>query len=112
MRLGFLKVDDRSQNYSARLVLIVPVFFSFATAALLAKNEGLLELSLPEGATITYQGSFGVSMYSINSADLEHSMMITKMPSAPGIDSTSLLKVMSDTFVQQMKLQESIVGKL
>ena len=51
-------------------------------------------------------------MYSIDSADLEHSMMITKMPSAPGVDSTSLLKVMSDAFVQQMKLQESIVGKL
>ena len=51
-------------------------------------------------------------MYSIDSADIEHSMMITKIPSAPGIDSTSLLKVMSDTFVQQMKAQESIVGKL
>ena len=99
-------------KYSANPILIVSLFFSFVTSALLAKNEGPLELPLPEGATITYQGSFGVSMYSINSADLEHSMMITKMPSAPGIDSTSLLKVMSDTFVQQMKLQESIVGKL
>jgi hypothetical protein len=49
---------------------------------------------LPEGATSTYQGSLGVSMYSINSADIGHSMMITKMPSVPGIDSTSLLKVM------------------
>ena len=67
---------------------------------------------MPEGATITYQGSLGVSMYSIDSADLEHSMMITKIPSAPGMDSASLLKVMSDTFVQQMKVQESIVGKL
>ena len=51
-------------------------------------------------------------MYSIDSADIGHSMMITKIPSAPGIDSTSLLKVMSDTFVQQMKAQEAIVGKL
>ena len=112
MRLGFLKVDDRSMKYSARPILIVSLFFSFATAALLAKNEGPLELSLPEGATITYQGSLGVNMYSIDSADLEHSMMITKIPSAPGIDSTSLLKIMSDTFVQQMKAQESILGKL
>ena len=98
-------------KYSARPVLILSLFF-FLTSALLAKNEGPLELSLPEGSTITYQGSLGVIMYSINSADLEHSMMITKIPSAPGIDSTSLLKVMSDTFVQQMKAQESIVGKL
>ena len=68
-------------KYSARLVLIVPVFFSFVTtAALLAKKEDPLELSLPEGTTITYQGSLGVSMYSIDSADLEHSMMITKIP--------------------------------
>ena len=66
---------------------------------------------MPEGATITYQGSLGVSMYSIDSADIGHSMMITKIPSAPGIDSTSLLKVMSDTFVQQMKAQESIVNR-
>ena len=51
-------------------------------------------------------------MYSIDSADIGHSMMITKIPSAPGLDSTSLLKVMSDTFVQQMKAQEAIVGKL
>ena len=79
-------------KYSASPILIVSLFFSFVTSALLAKNEGPLALPLPEGATITYQGSFGVSMYSINSADLEHSMMITKMPSAPGIDSTSLLK--------------------
>ena len=99
-------------KYSARPVLIVSLFFSFATAALLAKNEGPLELSLPEGATITYKGSLGVSMYSINSADIGHSMMITKIPSAPWVDSSSLLKVMSDTFVQQMKAQESIVGKL
>jgi len=112
LRLGFLKVDNRSMKYSARPILIVSLFFSFATAALLAKNEGPLELSLPEGATITYQGSLGVSMYSIDSADIGHSMMITKIPSAPGIDSTSLLKIMSDTFVQQMKAQESIVGKL
>ena len=112
MRLGFLKVDDRSMKYSARPILIVSLFFSFVTTALLAKNEGPLELSLPEGATITYQGSLGVSMYSIDSADIGHSMMITRIPSAPGIDSTSLLKVMSDTFVQQMKAQESIVGKL
>jgi len=67
---------------------------------------------LPEVATITHQGSLGVSMYFIDSADTGHSMMITKMPSGSGIDSTSLLKVMSDTFVQQMKAQESIVGKL
>ena len=99
-------------KYSARPILIVSLFFSFVTTALLAKNEGPLEFSLPEGATITYQGSLGVSMYSIDSADIGHSMMITKIPSAPGIDSTSLLKVMSDTFVQQMKAQESIVGKL
>ena len=99
-------------KYSARPILIVSLFFSFATAALLAKNEGPLELSLPEGATITYKGSLGVIMYSIDSADIGHSMMITKIPSAPGIDSTSLLKIMSDTFVQQMKAQESIVGKL
>ena len=112
MRLGFLKVDDRSMKYSARPILIVSLFFSFVTATLLAKNEGPLELSLPEGATITYKGSLGVSMYSIDSADIGHSMMITRIPSAPGIDSTSLLKVMSDTFVQQMKAQESIVGKL
>ena len=112
MRLGFLKVDNRSMKYSARPILIVSLFFSFVTTALLAKNEGPLELSLPEGATITYQGSLGVSMYSIDSADIGHSMMITRIPSAPGIDSTSLLKVMSDTFVQQMKAQESIVGKL
>jgi hypothetical protein len=112
LRLGSLKVDYRSMKYSAPKILILSLFFSFVTATLLAKNEGPLELSLPEGATITYQGSLGVSMYSIDSADLEHSMMITKMPSAPGIDSTSLLKVMSDTFVQQMKAQEAIVGKL
>ena len=105
-------IDDRSMKYSARPILIVSLFFSFATAVLIAKKEGPLELSLPEGATITYHGSLGVSMYSIDSADIGHSMMITKMPSAPGIDSTSLLKVMSDTFVQQMKAQESIVGKL
>ena len=97
---------------SASPILIVSLFFSFATAALLAKNEGPLELSLPEGATITYQGSLGVSMYSINSADLEHSMMITRMPSVQGIDKGAMLKIMSDTFVQQMKAQESIVGKL
>ena len=112
MRLGSLKVDFGSMKYSARPILIVSLFLSLATAALLAKNEGPLELSLPEGATITYKGALGVSMYSINSADIGHSMMITKMPSAPGIDSASLLKVMSDTFVQQMKAQESIVGKL
>ena len=112
MRLGFLKVDCRSMKYSAHPILFVSLFFSFATTALLAKNKGPLELSLPEGATITYQGSLGVSMYSIDSADIGHSMMITRIPSAPGIDSTSLLKVMSDTFVQQMKAQESIVGKL
>jgi hypothetical protein len=112
LRLGSLEVDYRSMKYSARPILIVSLFFSFVTAALLAKKEGPLELSLPEGATITYQGSLGVSMYSIDSADIEHSMMITKIPSAPGVDSTSLLKVMSDTFVQQMKAQESIVGKL
>ena len=112
MRLRFLKVDNRFMKYSARPILIVSLFFSFVTAALTAKNEGPLELSLPEGATITYQGSLGVSMYSIDSADIGYSMMITNMPSAPGIDSTSLLKVMSDTFVQQMKAQESIVGKL
>ena len=99
-------------KYSARPILIVSLFFSFATAALLAKNEGPLEFSLPKGATITYQGSLGVSMYSIDSPDIGHSMMITKIPSAPGLDSTSLLKVMSDTFVQQMKAQEAIVGKL
>ena len=104
--------DNQSMNYPSRPIFIVSLFFSFATAALLAKNEGPLELSLPEGSTITYKGSLGLSMYSIDSADLEHSMMITKIPSAPGIDSTSLLKVMSDTFVQQMKAQESIVGKL
>ena len=92
-------IDHRSMKYSARPVLIVSLFFSFATAALLAKNEGPLELSLPEGATITYKGSLGVSMYSINSADIGHSMMIIKIPSASGIDSTSLLKVMSDIFV-------------
>jgi hypothetical protein len=97
---------------SARPFLILSLFFSFAIGSIVAKNEGPSELFLPEGATITYQGSLGVSMYSIDSADLEHSMMITKIPSAPGIDSTSLLKVMSDTFVQQMKAQESIVGKL
>lgn len=99
-------------KYSASPILLVSLLFSFATSALLAKNEGPLALPLPEGATNTYQRSFGVNLYSINSADLGHSMMITKMPSAPGIDSTSLLKVMSDTFVQQMKAQESIVGKL
>ena len=99
MRLGFLKVDHRSMKYSARPILIVSLFFSFVTTAvLLAKNEGPLALSLPEGATITYQGSLGVSMYSIDSADIGHSMMITRIPSAPGIDSNSLLKVMSDTF--------------
>lgn len=112
MRLKSLKIENETMKYSASPILIVSLFFSFVTSALLAKNEGPLALPLPEGATITYQGSLGVSMYSINSADLEHSMMITKMPSAPGIDSTSLLKVMSDTFVQQMKAQESIVGKL
>ena len=112
MRLGSLKVDHRFMKYSARPILIVSLFFSFVTTALLAKNEGPLELSLPEGATITYKGSFGVIMYSIDSADIGHSMMITRIPSAPGIDSNSLLKVMSDTFFQQMKAQESIVGKL
>ena len=99
-------------KYSARPILIASLFFSFASSALLTKNEGPLELSLPEGATITYQGSLGVSMYSIDSADIGHSMMITKIPSAPGIDSTSLLKIMSDTFAQQMKAQEAIVEKL
>ena len=99
-------------KYSARPILIASLFFSFASSALLAKNEGPLKLSLPEGATMTYKGSLGVNMYSIHSADIGHSMMLTKMPSAPGIDTTSLLKVMSDTFVQQMKAQESIVGKL
>jgi hypothetical protein len=112
LRLRFLKVDDRSMKYSARPILIVSLFFSFVSATLLAKNEGPLELSLPEGATITYQGSLGVSMYSIDSADIGHSMMITRIPSATGLDSTSLLKVMSDTFFQQMKAQEAIVGKL
>jgi hypothetical protein len=95
-----------------RLLFSIIFLILLSTVSLLAKNEGPLALSLPEGATITYQGSLGVSIYSIDSADREHSMMITKMPSAPGIDSTSLLKVMSDTFVQQMKAQESIVGKL
>ena len=99
-------------KYSARPILIVSLFFSFATATLLAKNEGPLELPLPEGATITYNKLPIGFMISINSKDLEHSMMITQMPSAPGVDSTSLLKVMSDTFVQQMKAQEAIVGKL
>ena len=99
-------------KYSARPILIASLFFSFASSALLAKNEGPLKLSLPEGATMTYKGSLGVNMYSIHSADIGYSMMLTKMPSAPGIDTTSLLKVMSDTFVQQMKAQESIVGKL
>ena len=94
MRLGSLKVDCGSMKYSARPILIVSLFLSLATVALLAKNEGPLELPLPEGSTITYQGSLGVSMYSIDSADPEHSMMITKIPSAPGIDSASLLKVM------------------
>ena len=95
-----------------RLLFPLISFFLLSAVSLLAKNEGPLALSLPEGATITYQGSLGVSIYSIDSANREHSMMITKMPSAPGVDSTSLLKVMSDTFVQQMKAQESIVGKL
>ena len=95
-----------------RLLFSIIFLILLSTVSLLAKNEGPLALSLPEGATIAFQGSLGVSMYSINSVDLEHSMMITKMPSAPGVDSTSLLKVMSDTFVQQMKAQESIVGKL
>jgi hypothetical protein len=95
-----------------RLLFSIIFLILLSTVSLLAKNEGPLALSLPEGATIAFQGSLGVSMYSIDSADLEHSMMITKMPSAPGVDSTSLLKVMSDAFVQQMKLQESIVGKL
>ena len=112
MRLQFFKVENGYMKNPASTILIVSLFFSFANAPLLAKNEGSLELPLPEGATITYQGSLGVSMYSIDSADIGHSMMITKMPSAPGIDSTSLLKVMSDTFVQQMKAQKSIVGKL
>ena len=67
---------------------------------------------MPEGATITHNKLPIGFMISINSKDLEHSMMITQMPSAPGVDSTSLLKIMSDTFVQQMKAQESIVGKL
>jgi hypothetical protein len=112
LRLGSLKVDYRSMKYSAPKILILSLFFSFVTATLLAKNEGPLELSLPEGATITYQGSLGVSMYSIDSADIGHSMMITKIPSSPGLDRTSLLKIMSETFVQQMKAQEAIVGKL
>jgi len=95
-----------------RLLFPLISFLLVSAVSLGENNKGSLELPLPEGATITHQGSLGVSMYSIDSADLEHSMMITKMPSAPGIDGTSLLKVMSDTFVQQMKAQESIVGKL
>ena len=114
MRLQFFKVENGYMKNPMAPILIVSLFFSFATAALLAKNEGPLELSLPEGATITYQGSLGVSMYSINSADLEHSMMlITRMHvRSTGIDKGAMLKIMSDTFVQQMKAQESIVGKL
>ncbi len=99
-------------KHSDRPFLLLSLFFSFAIGSLAANNEGPLELPLPEGAAITYQGSLGVSMYSIDSADLEHSMMITMIPSAQGVDITGLLKVMSDTFVQQLKAQESIVGKL
>ena len=51
-------------------------------------------------------------MYSIDSADLGQTMMLTKIPGGAAMDQETLLKTMTDAFVTQMKAQEKLVGKL
>lgn len=77
-----------------------------------AETEGPLDFTPPEGATVSLNATAGIAMYSIHSADLEHSLIITKIPGGELVGLETLIKIMADEFFKAMKAQEKLVGKL
>ena len=95
-------------KFSFSIVSLLVFFLSY----LHAKIEGPLDFTPPEGASVSYNGVGGIEMYSIDSADLEQTMMLTKIPGGAAMDQETLLKAMTGTFVTHIKAQEKLVGKL
>ena len=89
----------------------IPLIIIFLPS-LHAKVEGPLDFTPPEGASVSFHGVGGIGIYSIDSADLGQTMMLTKIPGGAAMDQETLLKTMTDAFVTQMKAQEKLVGKL
>ena len=90
---------------------LIPLIVFFLPS-LHAKVEGPLDFTPPEGASVSFNGVGGIGMYSIDSADLGQTMMLTKIPGGAAMDQETLLKTMTDAFVTQMKAQEKLVGTL
>ena len=95
-----------------RSLFLLPTLLVFFLPFLHAKVEGPLDFTPPEGASVSFHGVGGIGMYSIDSADLGQTMMLTKIPGGAAMDQETLLKTMTDAFVTQMKAQEKLVGKL
>jgi len=95
-----------------RSLFLLPTLLVFFLPFLHAKVEGPLDFTPPEGASVSFNGVGGIGMYSIDSADLGQTMMLTKIPGGAAMDQETLLKTMTDAFVTQMKAQEKLVGKL
>jgi hypothetical protein len=95
-----------------KLSISVTALITLLFSSLHAKVEGPLDFTPPEGASVSFNGVGGIGMYSIDSADLGQTMMLTKIPGGAAMDQETLLKTMTDAFVTQMKAQEKLVGKL
>jgi len=63
----------------------------FFLSSLYAKVEGPLDFNPPEGVSVSFHGVGGMGMYSIDSADLSKTMMLTKIPGGAAIDQETLI---------------------
>jgi hypothetical protein len=93
-------------------LFLLPTLIVFFLPSLQAVVGGPLDFTPPKGASVSFNGVGGIGMYSIDSADLGQTMMLTKIPGGAAMDQETLLKTKTDAFVTQMKAQEKLVGKL